>query len=113
MESSVLLVARCRGGTLSTIVVAAVAARPELVVVVSTRGLDDCRDELLANVSKVNLKLDKVLKGNEELCVCGSAVVGVCTIGRSGSYNQGTIAGSGCCKFGDGLDCFILIGVIG
>ena len=70
-------------GIISTIVVAAVNTRPALVVVVATRGLDDCSTELLAKVGDGNLKLGEVLKGNEKLCMGGSAVYGEGTIGHS------------------------------
>ena len=83
--SSVLLVNRHRGGTLSTVVVAAVAARPAVVVVVANGGLDACSADFLVKVGDGNLILGEVLKGNEELCVCGSAVGGECTIGCSES----------------------------
>ena len=45
--------------------------------------------------------------------MCGSAVVGEFTIGRSESYDRGEITGSGCRKVGDGFNRFICIGVIG
>ena len=64
VASSLLLVVRFRSGTLSTILVAAVAARPAVVVLVATRGLDACSAELLAKIGNGNLKLGKVLKGN-------------------------------------------------
>ena len=99
-------------GTVSTIVVAAVTARPEVVVAVDDGGIDACSAELLAKVDDGNLKLGKVLKGNEELCVGGSVVVGEGTIGCSDSCNQGAITGSGRCKVGNGFDRFILIDVI-
>ena len=82
VASSVVMLARRRGGKLSTIVVTAVSARPAVVVVVATRGLDAFSTELLAKVGNGNLKLGEVLKGNEELCVCGSAVRSECTIGQ-------------------------------
>ena len=110
---SVLLVARHRGGTLSTIIVAAVAARPAAVVVVATKGLDAWSAKLLAKVDDGNLNLGEVLKGNEELCVCGSAVGGECNISCSESCYWDAITGSGCRKVGDGFDRFILIVVIG
>ena len=87
VASSVLLVARCRSGTLSTIVVASVVARLEVVVVVDTGGFDACSAELLVKVGYGNLKLGKVQKGSEELCVGGIAVGGECTFGRSESCN--------------------------
>ena len=104
----------CRSsGTLSTIVVAAVAPCPAVVVVVATGGLDACSAKLLAKVGYGNLKLGYVLKGNKELWVGGSEVSGECTIGRSESYDQDAITGSGCRKVGDGFDRFIFICVIG
>ena len=112
VASSVLLVTRLRGGGLSIVVVAAVAACPSAVVVVDTGGLDACSTELLVKVGDSNLKLGKVLKGNKDLCVCGSAVGGECNIGRSESFDQGAITGSGCCQVGDGFNRFILIAVI-
>ena len=75
VASSVLLVARCRSGTLSTIVVASVVARLEVVVVVDTGGFDACSAELLVKVGDGNLKLGEVLKGNDYLCMGVSAVV--------------------------------------
>ena len=64
MAISFLLVARRWSGTVSNIVVAAVAARPAVVVVVAAVGLDACSAELLAKVGDGNLNLDEVLKGN-------------------------------------------------
>ena len=64
VASSFVLVACCRSGAISTIVVAAVAVRLEVVVVVATGGLYVCSSKLLANVGNGNLKLGKVLKGN-------------------------------------------------
>ena len=93
--------------------VAAVAARPEVVVVEATGGLDACSTELLAKVDDGDLEFGEVLKGNEELCECGSAVGGECTIGFSESCNRGAITGGGCCKVEDRLDCLVLIAVIG
>ena len=107
VASSVLLVNFRRDGKLSNVVVAAIAARPVLVVVVSTRGFDASSAELLAKVGDGNLKLGEVLKGNEDICMCGSVVGGECTIGCSESCNQGAITGSGCRKVGDGFDRFI------
>ena len=86
VESSFLMVACRRSGIISNIVVEAVAARPEVVVVVDTRGIDACIAELLAKVGDGNLKLGEVLKGNDDLCVSGRAVVGEGTIGRSGRF---------------------------
>ena len=54
---------RRRGGTLSTIVVAAVAPCPAVVVVVATGGLDACSAKLLAKFGNSNLKIGKVLRG--------------------------------------------------
>ena len=113
VASSFLLVDRCRSGTISTIVVAAVATFQAVVVVVDTRGLDACSAKLLVKVGNGNLKLGEILKDNEELCMSGSAVSGECTIGRSESCDRGVITGSGCRKVGYGFDHFILIGVIG
>ena len=113
VASSVLLVTCCRGGTLYTVVVAAVAARPAVVIVVANGGLDAYSTDLLAKVGDSNLMLGEVLQGNEELCVCDSAVGGVCTIGRSESCDQGAITGSECCKVGDEFDRLILIAVLG
>ena len=112
VASSVLLVTCFRGGILSTVVAAAVAACPEVVVVIATGGLDACSAELLAKVDDGNLKLGEVLKGNNELCVCGSAVGGECTIGHSDICDRGAITGSVCRKVGDGFGRFILIAVI-
>ena len=113
VASSFLLVACHRSGTLSTIVVTAVAARPAVVVVVDTGRLDACSAELLAKVDEGNLKLGEVLNDNEELCVAGCAVGGEGTIRCSESCDQRAITGSGRCKVGDGFDRFILIGVVG
>ena len=55
--SSFLLVDRRRSGALSNIMVASVAARPAVVVVVATRELDACSAELLAKVGGGNLNL--------------------------------------------------------
>ena len=63
VASSILLVARRRIGTLSTIAVAAVATCPAVVVVVATGGLDACSAKLLAKFSNSNLKIGKVLRG--------------------------------------------------
>ena len=112
VASSFLLMERLRSGTISTIAVAAVDARPAVVVVVATRGLDACSTELLAKVGDGNLKLGKVLKSNGELCVGGSAVSGEVTIGHSESCDRGAITGSGRHNVSDGFDRFILIGVI-
>ena len=97
MASSVLLVARRRSGTLLTRVVAAGAAHPAVVVRVAAGGLDACSAELLAKVGDGNLKFGKVLKGNEELGVGVSAVIGECTIGCSDIRNRGAITSSGSC----------------
>ena len=113
MASSLLLVSLCRSGTLPTILVAAVAACPAVVVVVATGGLDAYSANLLAKVGDSNLKLGKILKGNVELGVGGSAVNGECTIGCSERCDRGAIIGSDCRKVGDGFDSFTLIGVIG
>ena len=43
----------------------------------------------------------------------GSTVKGECTVGCSERCNLGVIICSGYCKFGDGFNRFILIGVIG
>ena len=104
---------RRRVGTLSTVVVAAVAVRPAVVVVVATGGLYACRAELLTKVGDGDLKLGKILKGNEKLRVCGSAVGGECTIRISESCDRGKITGGGCRKVGDRFDSFVLISVIG
>ena len=95
MASSILLVACRRSGTFSTGVVAAGAARPEVVVQVADGGLYACSAELLAKVSDGNLKFGKVLMGKEELGVGGSAVGGECTVGCSESCDRGAITGSG------------------
>ena len=71
------MVNRRRGGILSTVVVAAVATRPAVVVVVATRGIYACSDELLVKVEYGDLKLGEVLKGNEELCVAVHLAVSV------------------------------------
>ena len=98
--------------TSATSVVAAVAARQSVVVTVATGGLDACNAELLAEVGDGNMKLGKVLKGNDELYVGGSAVGSEGTIGCSEICDRGTITGSGRHKVGNGFDRFILIGVI-
>ena len=113
MVSSFLLVARRWSGTFSTIVVPAVAACPSVAVVVAALGLDACSAKLLAQVGDGNLEIDKVLKVNEEMYVGGSAIGGEGTIGRSASYDQGAITGSGCRKVGDGFYRFTSIGMIG
>ena len=53
------------------------------MVVVATGVLYACSAELLAKIGNGNLKLGKVQKGSEELCVGGIAVGGECTFGRS------------------------------
>ena len=78
--------ARLWCGTSTTSVIAAVAARPSVVVAVATGGLDSCSAKLLAKVDDSNMKLGEVLKGNDDLCVSGRAVVGEGTIGRSGRF---------------------------
>ena len=62
VASSFLLVDRRRSGTISTIVVAAVATFQAVVVVVATRGLDACSAKLLVKVGDGILKLGEVLK---------------------------------------------------
>ena len=57
VASSVLLVNHFRGGTLSNVVLSSVAARPAVVVVVATGGLDACSAELIAKVRDSNLNL--------------------------------------------------------
>ena len=64
-------------------------------------------------VGDSDLKLEEVLKGNEELCVCGSSISGEFNIGRSEIFDQGAITGGGCRKIGDSFDRFVLIVVIG
>ena len=113
VASSFFLMVCHRSGTLSTIVVTEVAARPEVMVVVANRGLDACSAEFLVKVGDGNLKLGEVLNGNEELCVGGSAVGGEGTIGRSESCDRGSITGSDRRKVGDGFGGFILILMVG
>ena len=87
LASSFLLVARRWSETIYTSVVAAVAAGPAVVVAVATGGLDACSAKLLAKFGNSNLKIGKVLKGNEYLCMGGSVGGGEVTIGRSESCN--------------------------
>ena len=61
------MVACCRSGTFSTGVVAAGAARLAVVVQGDAGGVDTCSAELLSEVGDGNMKLCKVLQGNEEL----------------------------------------------
>ena len=75
--------------------VAAGAARPAVVVRVAAGGLDACSAELLAKVGDGKMRFGKVLQGNYELGVGGSAVVGECAVGRSESCDQGAITVSG------------------
>ena len=103
MASNALLVTRCRGGTLSTVVVAEVDARLELVVVVATGRLYACSAKLLTKVGNGNLNLGEVMKCNEELWVCVRAVGGECTIGCNESCDQDVINGSGCRKVGSSI----------
>ena len=74
--SSILLMACLRSGTFLTGVVAAGAARPEVVVRGADRGLDTCSTELLLEVSDGNMKLREVLQGDDDLGLRGSAVCG-------------------------------------
>ena len=76
VAGSILLVAYCRSGEFSTGVVAAGAARPAVVVWGAVGGLDACSAELLSKVGDGNMKFGKVLQGDEELGVGGSAVCG-------------------------------------
>ena len=95
VTSSILLVACRRSGTFSTGVVAAVAARPALVVRVATGGHDACSAKLLAQVSNGNMEFGKVLQVNEELGVGSGKFWGECTVGHSESCYRGAITGSG------------------
>ena len=83
VASRILLVACRRSGTFSIGVVAEGAACPEVVVWGAAGGLDTCSAELLSEVGNGNMKLRKVLRGNEELGVGGSAVCGECDVGYS------------------------------
>ena len=83
MASGILLVACHRSGTFSTGVVAAGAARPEVVVRGAAGGLDACSAELLSEVGDGNMKLYEVLQGDEELGVGGNAVCSEFAAGRS------------------------------
>ena len=78
-------------------VVAAGAARPEVVVWGAAGELDACSAELLSKVGDGNMRFGEVLQGNEELGVGGSAVCSECTVGRSESCNRGVITCSGRC----------------
>ena len=59
------------------------------------------------------MNLGEVLHGNEDLGVGGSAVCGECNLGNSEGFDQGAITGSGRRYFFDGLDCFVLVGMVG
>ena len=61
VESSILLVACFRSGTLSTGVLATGNACPAVVVWVIAGGLDTCSAELLSEVGNGNMKLREVL----------------------------------------------------
>ena len=63
-----------RSGTFLTVVVAAGAACPEVVVQGAARGLDTCGAELLLEVGDGNMQLCEVLQGDEELEVGGRSV---------------------------------------
>ena len=86
-----------RSRKFSTGVVAAGAARSEVVVRGAAGGLDACSAELLSKVGDGNMKFGEVLKGNEELGVGRIAVYGECTVGCSESCDRGAITGSFCC----------------
>ena len=77
--------------------VAAGAARPEVVVRGAAGGLDTCSSELLSDVVDGNMKLRKVLKGDEELGVGGRAVYSEGAVGCSESCYRGAITGRGRC----------------
>ena len=97
MASSIVLVACRRSGTFSTEVVAGGAARTEVVGRGAAGGLGTCRAELLSDVVDGNMKFRKVLQGDEELGVGGSAVCGECAVDRSESCYRGAITGRGSC----------------
>ena len=93
MESSILLVAYSRSGEFPAGVVAAGAARPEVVVWEAAGGLDTCSAELLLEVGDGKMKFCEVLQGDEELGVGGSAVCGDCAVGCSERCYRGAITG--------------------
>ena len=96
VASRILLVA-CRGSRkFYTGVIAAGATCPAVVVRGASRGLDTCSAELFLEVCNGDMQLCKVLQGNEELGVGGSAVYGECTVGCSENCYLGAITGSGC-----------------
>ena len=95
VASSILLVACHRSGTFSTGVVAAGAARPEVVVQVADGGLYACSAELLSEVGDGNMKLREVLQVNKELGVDDSAICSDCAVGCSESCYRGAITGRG------------------
>ena len=97
VASSILLVAYRRSGTFSNGVVAAGSARPIVVVLGAAGGLDACSAELLSKVGDGNMKFGKVLQGDDELGVGGSAVCGECTVDRSEICDRGAITSSGRC----------------
>ena len=77
--------------------VVAGATRPVVVVQGAAGGIDNCSAELLSGVGNVNMKLLKVLQGDEELGLGGSAVCGECAVVRSEICYQGAITGRGRC----------------
>ena len=64
-------------------VVAADAACPAVVVWGAAGVLDTCSAELILEVGDGNMKLHKVLQGDEDLGMGGRAVCGECAVGRS------------------------------
>ena len=75
--------------------VAAGAARSEVVVRGAAGGLDACSAELLSKVGDGNMKFREVLQGVEDLGVGGSSVCGKCAVGCSERCYRGAITGSG------------------
>ena len=102
-----------RSRTFSTGVVAAGAACPAVVVRGADRGLDTCSAELFSEVGDGDMQLRKVLQGDEDLGVGGSAVGSEGDVGRSESCYQGKITGRGRREIRDGFDLFILVDVVG
>ena len=96
--ASIILLVDCRrSGKFSTGVVAAGATHPAVVVWGASGRLDTCSTELLLEVGDGNMKLCKVLQGDEELGVGGSAVCSEFAVGRSESCYRGAITIRGCC----------------
>ena len=91
MASSILLVACRRSGAFPTVVVAAGAACPAVVVQGAPGGLDACSAELLLKVGGGNMKFSEVLQGDDKLGVGVSAVCSECAVGCSESCYQGAI----------------------